>query len=190
MKIPIEVSARHIHLSTDDLTKLFGQGYELKELKKISQPKQFACVKTVEILGPKGKFDNVRIIGPVRSKTQLEVSVTDAYQLGIEPQVRISGDLSGTDGGVKVIGSYGQIDLHEGVIIAQRHLHIEPDKALKLGLKHNQIISIKTDGVRSIVFNNVVVRSRQDEDKLSFQIDIDEANAADLKSEDVGELIM
>ncbi|EKD56666.1 MAG: hypothetical protein ACD_58C00122G0003 [uncultured bacterium] len=188
--VPIEVSARHIHLSQNDLDILFGKGYKLTEFKKISQPGQFASREVVKIVGHKSQFDNVRIIGPIRKQTQLEISATDAYQLGIEPQVRISGDLNGTNGDVKVVGLHGKIDLTSGVIIAQRHLHIEPEKMSEFGLKHDQLISIKTDGIRSVVFNNVAVRSRYGEDVLFFQLDVDEANAAGIKNGGEGEIVV
>lgn len=188
-KVPIEVSARHIHLTQDDLEKLFGLDCELKVFKKVSQPGQFACEEVVTVVSPKGKLDNVRIIGPVRNHTQLEISATDAYLLGIKPLIRISGDLEGTNGGVKIVGPRGEIDLHQGVIIAERHLHIEPEKAKRLNLKHGQVISINTFGARPITFYDVAVRSRENVDELSFMIDTDEANAAGLVGGEFGEMI-
>lgn len=182
MKVPIEISARHIHLSRHDLDILFGQDYKLTEYKKISQLSQFSAQETVSVKGLKQTLENVRIVGPIRLQTQLELSRTDAYNLGIDPLIRVSGDLKGTTGGVIIIGPNGQIGLSSGVIIAQRHLHIEPELAEKLNLKHNQIISIKTSGQRSIVFNEVVIRSRQDQDSLALHLDTDEANAAGVKN--------
>lgn len=182
MKVPIEISARHIHLSQKDHDVLFGKNYQLKEYKKISQPSQFSAQETVSVQGPKQTLQNVRIVGPIRLQTQLELSKTDAYNLGIDPLIRVSGDLQGTTGGVTIIGPNGQINLSSGIIIAQRHLHIEPELAEKFNLQHGQIISIKTSGQRSIVFNEVVIRSRQDQDSLALHLDTDEANAAGVKN--------
>lgn len=190
MNVPIEISARHIHLSEKDLEILFGRDYQLTIFKEVSQPNQFSCQETVTVLGTKGKMGNVRVVGPVRSQTQLEISKTDAYNLGINPQIRVSGDLQGTTGGVKIIGPKNEIDLDCGVIIAQRHLHIEPIKAKQLHLKHGQLISIKTPGKGSITFHNVIVRSQEGKDILACHIDVDEGNAAGVRSGDVGEIVV
>lgn len=189
IKIPIEISARHLHLSQCDLDILFGRGYKLRTYIELSQPGEFAAKESITIRGPKSKYTNVRIIGPLRDETQLEISISDSYYLGIfTPPVLVSGDLKKSAGGINIIGPKGEINLKKGVIIAKRHLHISPVMAKKLNLKHLDLISIKTTSVRSIIFNNVVVRSRPNKDKLSFQIDTDEANAAGIKKGDWGEV--
>ena len=189
MKVPIEVSARHVHLSVDDLTILFGQEYQLIKDKQLSQPNQFACEETVDINGPKGIIKRVRVISPIREQTQLEISLTDARNLGVDVPIKVSGDLANSGGGAKLMGPKGEVDLRTGIIIAQRHLHIEPKKAQEFGVNDGDKISIKTTGARSIIFNEIAVRSRQDKDVLTFHIDTDEANASGVKSEDWGEIV-
>lgn len=186
----VEVSARHIHLSSRDLARLFGKNYQLKVLRKISQPGQFAAQETVKLVGPKGAFPRVRVVGPVRSATQVEISVTDSLRLGINPLMRMSGDLKGTTGGLRVIGPRGSIKLNRGVIIAQRHLHLEPLLAKKYGLKHRSTVCVEIPGKRSLIFRQVVVRSRLGIDKLSFQIDTDEGNTAGIVGQGTGRVIL
>lgn len=189
LEVPIEISARHIHLSQADLERLFSKNYHLTNIKPLSQPGQFACKETLIIVGPKGSIDNVRILGPVRVQTQIELARTDAYKLGIKPQVRVSGDLENTSGDISLVNDKTKITLCEGVIIAQRHLHIELEIADRMRLIDGQAVSIKTEGERSIIFNNVIVRSRKGVDKLSFHLDTDEGNASDTKSSDKAVLI-
>lgn len=189
-QVPIEVSARHLHLSVADLQVLFGAGYTLQSMKIISQPNQFAARETVKVVGPKGSFDAVRVIGPLRASTQFELSVTDGYVLGIRPQVAISGNLDASIGGVTLIGPAGQVVMQQGVIVAQRHLHIAPQQATEWGIAHLDVVRIKTSGSRPLVFDDVVVRSRQGVDTLSFMIDTDEANAAGVQQGDSGELLI
>lgn len=189
MKIPIEVSGRHLHVTHQDLETLFGPGTTLRTAKTISQPHQFAAEETVQAIGPKGLFPNVRIIGPERSATQLEVTVTDCYTLGVTPFVSVSGELDGTPGGVELVGPAGTVQLQRGVIVAKRHLHISPAHAASLGIKHHDLVTIRTAGPRGLVFNNVVVRSRAGVDELAFMLDTDEANAAGVKQGDWAELV-
>lgn len=178
MKIKIEISARHCHLSNKDLETLFGKNYQLKPIKKLPQPGQFAAKETVSLEVPGNRINNLRVVGPVRGKTQIEITQTDAYQLDIHPPVRQSGDLKGSTG-AKLIGPKGTVKIKEGVIIAERHLHCDPISAKKLGLKNNQRVSVKTQGSRSVTLNNIIVRINKDF-SLAFHIDIDtdEANAA------------
>lgn len=183
----IEVSARHVHLSTGDLHVLFGDGYKLNELKKISQPKQFAADESVNIIGESGKMA-VRIVGPVRSETQVELAASDCRKLGLACALRVSGELDGSAGCV-LEGPKGRVTLKRGVIVAQRHLHISPNQASEFGIKHGDVISIRTRGARPITFHDVAVRSREGVDVNSFMIDIDEANAAGLKGGEVGEIV-
>lgn len=177
--VPIEVSARHIHLSPEHLAALFGNNAALTVFKKISQPGQFAANEVVTILGSKGRL-NLRVVGPARPETQVELSSTDAIFLGLKPALRVSGDLNNTSG-CRLQGPAGKLELNHGVVVAQRHLHISPQEAHEFGLKHGDIISIKTESTRSVTFHNVYVRSRDGIDELSFMIDTDEANAAGLK---------
>ena len=188
MKVPIEVSARHVHLSKPDLEKLFGPGYELTKLKGLSQPGQFAAKETVKLVGPAGQLEKVRVLGPCRQETQVEVSETDAKQLGINPPVRDSGDLAGS-AGVKIIGPKGEIDLPEGVILALRHLHLDPATAAAFKLKDGDRVKVDIGGARDLLFENVLVRVSPAY-KSAMHIDMDEANAAGIdKSNNLGEII-
>jgi putative phosphotransacetylase len=186
-KIPVGLSNRHLHLTTKDLETLFGKGAKLTKLRNLSQPGQFAANETVTLVGPKGKMKKVRILGPVRKETQVEVSKTDSYILGIKPPVRISGDIKGS-GGIKIIGPEGKIDLREGVIIAQRHIHMSPEEAKSFGVKDGDVVKVKVAGERALIFDNVMIRSGPTH-RLDFHIDIDEANAAGLSQGDSVELV-
>lgn len=176
MKIKIEISARHCHLSKQDMERLFGKSYQLKPVKALSQPGQFIAQETIDIKTPDGCINSVRILGPARGKTQVEISRTDARRLNIHPPVRQSGSIK-KSAGVELIGPNGKIKIKEGVIVAERHIHCDMATAKKLGLKNNQRISVKTNGVRSLTFNNVVVRIHKDF-SLALHIDTDEANAS------------
>ncbi len=189
MKIPIEISARHIHLSKPHAEVLFGVGYEFKVLKELSQHGQFAHKETVKLVGPKGEMENVRYLGPFRGKTQIEISESGARKLGIDPPFRRSGDLEGSVG-VKVVGPKGELDLKEGVIIALRHIHMDTETAKKLNLKNLDKVKVDINGVRDLIFENVIVRVR-DDFKLSMHLDTDEANAAGINAENhFGELLL
>ena len=185
MKIQIEVSARHIHLSQKDLEILFGKNYELKILHKISQPGQFAAKETITLINGNNRIENVRIIGPVRKNSQIEISLTDARTLDIKLPIRIS---ENTLFAPKLIIQNKNKKIKTPAIIAQRHLHVSNEQANKLNLKNNQIISIKIPGKRGLIFDNVVVRAG-DKHWLSFQLDTDEANAAGIKGKMYGELV-
>lgn len=185
--IPVGVSGRHIHLSQEDLDLLFGPGYKLKVMKDLSQPGQFAAEECVMLVGKKGVIEKCRILGPVRKSTQIEISVTDSYTLGIPAVVRDSGDTKGTPGLV-VVGPKGAINLKEGVIVAARHIHMHSKDAEKFGLKDMDRISVKTSGPKALVFCNVLVRV-SDQFALDFHIDTDEANAGNIKTGDYVELI-
>lgn len=187
---PVEVSARHLHLSPDDFTTLFGTGAVLKRKMDISQPGQFAANETVRVVGPRSEFLAVRIVGPLRKETQLELAITDGYRIGVEPTLTVSGQLDGTAGDVILMGPKGKLVLKQGVIVAKRHLHIEPSLAQKYGLTHLGTVTVKTNGTRPVAFHDVVVRSREGIDRLSFQIDTDEANAAGLKTGDQAEVVI
>ncbi len=186
-KVPVGISNRHLHVSQTDLEKLFGEGYELKQLKPLSQPGQFAAEETVNLIGPKGTIFKVRILGPVRPSTQIEISRTDSFALGIVPPVRDSGSITGTPG-IIIEGPKGRVEVKEGVIIAQRHLHLHTDEASELGLKDKEWISVKFEGERGVVFNNVLVRVNPNFAK-DLHLDTDEANAAALANGTLGIII-
>lgn len=185
-KIPVEVSARHCHLSKGDLEKLFGTGYELKKLKQLYQPSDFACQEQIDIKNYSNVLKNLRIVGPLREKTQVEVSLTDALGLGVIPPIRLSGDLNGTSP-VALIGPKGVISLNEGMTVALRHIHCATDEAAKLKLKNGDKVSVKIEGERSVIFEKVIVRVRDDY-KLCLHLDTDEGNASGINK--IGEGII
>lgn len=178
--IPIGISNRHIHLSQGDLEQLFGKEYSLTVLKELSQPGQFAARETVCIAGPKGCFNNVRVLGPVRKESQIEVSRNDAMILGIQPPVRVSGDLTGS-ASLCVSGPRGMLLMNSKVIVAKRHLHMNPASAKCFHVSDGQIVSLEAGGEKQCVFHQVVVRV-SDQAASELHLDLDEANAADLKS--------
>lgn len=179
-EIPVGISNRHIHLSQRDLDILFGNGYELVKIKDLSQPGQYACNETVTICGPKGAIEKVRILGPVRGKTQVEVLTGDCIKLGVVPHVRLSGDLKDTSK-VTIIGPKGSVQIEEGLIVAQRHIHMTPEDAKNLGVHDGEIVSIKFEDLRGGIYNNVAIRAN-DTSKLECHIDIEEANAMGITS--------
>ncbi|MNI03673.1 Phosphate propanoyltransferase [compost metagenome] len=186
-QVPIGVSARHIHVSKEHIEILFGAGYELKVLKDLSQPGQYAAEETVAVIGPKGKFDKVRILGPARSQTQLEISRTDAFSLGINPPVRESGQIEGTPG-IKVVGPQGEVDIEQGVIIAARHIHLHTSDAKAWGIRDKQQLRVKLSGERPLIFLDVLARV-SDQYALDMHIDTDEGNAAGVKTGDSAEIL-
>lgn len=179
-EIPVGISNRHIHLSQGDLNCLFGEGYQLTKLKDLSQPGQYACEETLTICGPKGAIERVRILGPVRNETQVEILKGDSFKLGLAPKVKMSGDLSGTPG-ITLIGPKGSVQLQRGVIVAQRHIHMTSNDAKRLRVKDGDIVSIEVCGLRGGIYNNVVIRAN-DNSTLECHIDIEEANAMDINS--------
>ena len=173
----VETSARHIHVSRRVLDILFGEGYELTKKKDLSQPGQYACEERVQVIGPKGSFPGVSILGPVRPETQVELSAGDARSIGVKAPIRESGDLEGS-GPCKLVGPKGEVELNDGVIIAKRHIHMTPADAEKYNLVDKQIVNVKveTDG-RSLIFGDVIVRVSPSY-ALAMHIDTDESNAA------------
>ncbi|WNR46725.1 phosphate propanoyltransferase [Paenibacillus roseipurpureus] len=186
--IPIGVSARHIHLSKEDLFTLFGEGYELTNFKDLSQPGQYAAQETVAIVGPRGQFEKVRILGPIRPQTQIEVSRTDAFSLGIHPPVRESGQIADTPG-LRVIGPQGEVNLENGVIVAARHIHFHTSDAAKWGIQDKQLLRVQLRGERPLIFEDVIARV-SDQFALDLHIDTDEGNAAGVKTGDQAELLL
>jgi len=185
--VPVGISARHIHLSRAHIDLLFGAGYELQPLKDLSQPGQYAAHETVTVVGPKGEFDKVRILGPARKESQLEVAMTDAFKLGIPAPVRESGHIEGTPG-IRVIGPQGEVTLDKGVIVAARHIHFHTSDAAKWGILDKQILKVRTTGMRPLTFDDVIARV-SDSFALDMHIDTDEGNAAGLKTGDMAEIV-
>ena len=176
MDFIVETSARHIHLSTADIETLFGAGAVLHNKKDLSQPGQFACEEKVQLVGPKGSL-MVSVLGPARKDTQVELSFTDARTLGLAGvPVRESGDVAGTPG-IKLVGPAGEVELSQGVIIAKRHIHMTTADAAAFGVADKEIVSVKLDTARPLIFGDVVVRV-SDSYALAMHIDTDEANAA------------
>jgi len=187
MKIPVGISNRHIHLSERELAILFGDEYELTPLKPLSQPSQYAAEEVVTIKGPKNSIEKVRVLGPTRRQTQLEVSRTDCFVLGINPPVRDSGDIEGSVG-IEIIGPQGSVVIEEGVIIAQRHIHMHTKDAENFGLEDKDRVYVRTAGDRSVIFENVLIRV-SDKYALEFHVDTDEGNAASLKNGQIVEIV-
>lgn len=174
--IPLGVSNRHIHLSAEDYARLFP-GHPISEKKGLLQPGQFAAEQTVTLVGPKGQLKNVRLLGPLRSTSQVEISRTDARTLGIAAPLRMSGNLNGTPG-VRLVSPFGEVELPSGVIVAQRHIHMSPLDALILRVAHGDSVCVVIEGTdRRLIFDNVAVRVSPDM-RLEMHIDTDEANAA------------
>ena len=187
LKLPIALSNRHIHLSQEDVEILFGEGYELTYMRDLSQPGQYACEERVDVVGPKNTIKGVRVLGPTRGSTQLEVSITDAFKLGVEPVIRNSGDIADTPG-AKLVGPKGEVELEEGIIIAARHIHMHTDDGKRFGVEDNDIVKVKTEGPRAVVFENVLVRV-DDSFALEMHVDLEEGNASGVKNGDMVELI-
>ncbi|WP_236896439.1 phosphate propanoyltransferase [Clostridium beijerinckii] len=181
-KIPIGVSNRHVHLSQKDLDILYGLGYSLTKKIDLKQPGQFAANETVTIRGPKGEFENVRILGPIRSESQVEVSMTDSFRLGGKPPIKESGQLENTPG-LEIIGPKGSVKIPNGTIIALRHIHMTPEYAEKMGVKDKEIVEVETMGERHGILGNVLIRV-SDKSSLEMHVDVDEANACALKNDD------
>lgn len=185
--VPAAVSNRHIHLSREHVEVLFGSGYQLTPIKPLSQPGQFACKETVTIQGEKGKIEKVRVLGPERPDTQIEISATDSFKLGVPIVVHMSGDVQGTPG-CKLMGPNGTVLLERGLMISKRHLHISPEQAQAYGLKDGDIISLRYGGARPMIFEDVLVRAGNGHD-LEVHLDMDEANAALIKNGDYMEIV-
>jgi len=178
------VSNRHVHLSREDVEILFGKDYQLTPIKDLGQPGQFACQETVIIAGPKGAIEKVRVLGPERKETQIEISLTDAFKLGVIPPVRDSGDLDGTPG-IVIIGPKGSVIKEKGVIIAKRHIHMHTKDAETYGVKDKDIVKVLVEKQgRRLIFDDVLIRVSE-KYALEFHVDTDEANAALLKTGDI-----
>lgn len=176
--IPVGVSNHHIHLSQHDLEQLFGKGYELEKMKDLSQPGQYACKETVTVCGPKGVLEKIRILGPVRKETQVEIFAGDCFKLGVKAPVRLSGELDGTPG-ITIVGPKGSVQTDKGVIVAQRHIHMTPADGEKFGVHDGQCVNLEVDGPRGGVLKNTIVRITNTSG-LECHVDTEEANALGL----------
>ncbi len=179
--VPVGISNRHIHLNRADMDILFGPGSSLTPVKDL-QPGQFAAAETVTLLGPEGTLKRVRVLGPLRNESQVEISIGDSFVLGVYPPVRESGKLEGTPG-IKVLGPKGEVELKRGVIAALRHIHLDPATAEHMGVHDSQIVRVETKGQRSAVLNNVLLRVSENF-APEMHIDVEEANALGIKNGD------
>lgn len=186
MKVLVETSARHVHLTAADVETLFGAGHTLTKKKDLSQPGQFACEERVKVVGPRGEIA-ASVLGPARPASQVELSLSDARAIGVTAAVRESGDIAGTMG-CKLVGPCGEVELSEGVIAAQRHIHMTPADAAAAGVSDKEIVSVKLDTPRPLVFGGVVVRVSE-KFALAMHIDTDESNAASASGEVFGEIV-
>ncbi len=186
-QIPVEISARHVHLSKKDFEALFGKGNNLHLLKDLSQKGEFASKETLDLINGKNKIKNIRVVGPFRKNSQIEISLTDVYSLKLNPlpELKISGDISGT---TKILVKGPKRNLKLSAIIAKRHLHCSEQDAKKLNLKNNQIIKIKIQGKRGLIFDNIIVRIKPNF-RTSLHLDTDEANAAGISGKTFGEIV-
>lgn len=185
--MPIEVSAHHVHLSRREIDALFGVESRLSHRFNLSQPGQFACEETINLIGPKGRVEQVRVLGPERKESQIEISMTEEYKLGIKAPIRASGDLKGSPG-ITLEGPNGTVSLPQGVICSLRHIHMSPEDALSFGLKDRDIVKVEIRGERTLIFGDVLVRVHPDF-RLSMHIDTDEANAANIRTGAEGNLV-
>ncbi len=187
LRIPVALSARHVHLRREHVEALFGKGHELTPLKDLSQPGQFACRETVEVVGPKGSLRQVRVLGPERPDSQAELSVTDGFVLGINLPVRLSGHIDGTPGGY-LIGPKGAVELSQGFIVAARHIHMHPADAEMAGVENEQRVCARVVGPRSLLFDEVIVRVSP-RFRTEMHLDLDEGNAAGVRDGDLVEVL-
>ena len=188
VKIPIETSARHIHVSKEDFEKLFGREESLHYIKELSQPGQYLCQERLTVKGPKGSFENMAILGPFRKETQVELSLTDTRKLGLPGIIRQSGDIQDTPGCI-LCGPRGDISLSKGVIVAKRHIHMTPDEAISLRVRDNDEVFVLTKSYgRALIYADVVVRVNKNF-RLAMHVDTDEANAFSSDAEPYGVIV-
>ncbi len=187
-EVPVGVSNKHLHLSKKDINELFGEGHELTWKKDLTQPGQFACEETVTLIGPKGTLEKIRILGPARGETQIELALTDAIKLGIKVEASESGKLENS-AGIGLKSGTKTLNLNSGAIAAARHIHASEEDAKKYGLKDKDIVKVAFNGPRGGVFNNVVVRVNSAY-AWDLHIDTDEANAFDIKNGEIATVII
>jgi acetate kinase len=169
-----------VHLCQADVEKLFGPGHQLTPEHELSQPGQFACAEKVHLVGPKGRIANVRVLGPTRKETQVEIAMTEQFKVGIQPPIRQSGDLTNTPG-ITLEGPYGTSVIDRGVICAQRHIHMTPEDAMRFRVRDNYVVRVRVEGERELIFGDVVVRVNP-AFRLAMHIDTDEGNAANIRT--------
>ena len=182
--VELEASGRHVHVTKEQAVRLFG--HNLTPKRPLSQPGQYLANERVRLVGPKGEFQNVAVLGPERSAGQVEISLTDARTLGIQVPIRLSGDVKNSPG-ITLVGEKGRVALAEGVIAAQRHIHLRPEDAEKFHVKDKQVVSLQTYTARPVVFRDVVVRVSKDFAPYAH-LDYDEANACGFQSGDLGRI--
>ena len=176
----VEVSAHHAHLTQEHVEALFGPGHQLTRHSDLSQPGQFACKEQVAIIGPKGRIDRVRVLGPTRKYTQIEIAMTEQFKLGVQPPIRESGDIAATPG-CTLEGTAGKVALDRGVICALRHVHMSPEDALRYGVRDKSVVRVRIGGDRELIFGDVLIRVDPNF-ALAMHIDTDEANAASVQT--------
>lgn len=186
LAVPVGISNRHVHLSRQDMDTLFGPGAELTRMKAVKQPGQFAAEETVTLRGPKGKLERVRVLGPLRPKTQVEISQADGVRLGLAAPLRMSGNLDGSPG-VDISGPKGTVALDRGVIVAWRHVHMLPETAAEAGFRDGDTVDVEVGGERGGTLGNVVVRAAT-ASALELHIDVEEANAFFLRNNDMARI--
>lgn len=174
-RVPVGISVRHVHLTRGDIDRLFGYGWQLTSKKALSQPGQFACEECVDVIGPKGTLSKVRVLGPERSHTQIELAQTDCRTIGVKAPLRGSGDVAGTPG-ITLRGPKGEISVPEGVIIAERHIHMTPADAARFGVKDGDKVSVRIDGEKPGIMGGVTIRV-SDKYVLDMHVDTDDGNA-------------
>lgn len=187
MKVTIGVSNRHVHLKEEDLKKLFGDDFKLEKKKDLNQPNTFASTSQVTLKTSKGIIENVRVLGPLRDYTQVEISKTDAYKLGLNPPVRNSGDLSFSES-ITILGPCGEVKITEGCIIATRHIHILPEQLKQYKLEGKETVSVRIGGVKGGILDNVYLKV-SNESFFELHLDTDDANAHLIKDGDIAEII-
>ena len=183
--IPLEASGRHVHVTREQAYALFG--HDLTEKRPLSQPGQYLCNERVTVVGPKGEFQNVAVLGPARKEAQVEISLTDGRTLGIQPPVRLSGDVKDSPGAV-LVGPAGRVTLDRGVIAAQRHIHMRPETAKAMGVENGQTVKLQAYTARPVIFEDVAVRVSPDFDDF-VHLDYDEANACGFMPGDLGRIL-
>ncbi len=183
----IGLSNKHLHLKDEHVEALFGKGHTLTPMKELVQPGQYACEEKVDIVGPKGTLKGLRVLGPTRPETQVELAMTDARSIGIKAPIKESGKLEGTPG-CKIIGPAGEVDLEQGVIVALRHVHLSAAQAAEMGVEDKEFVTLHISGERCLTFDNVLVRAGAGHEK-EVHLDTDEGNAACCGPDSVGIII-
>lgn len=186
--VPIGVSNRHVHLNRADMDALFGEGSELTRIKDLGQPGQYAAAETVTSQGSKGELKRMRVLGPLRDESQIEISIGDGYMLGVRAPIRESGQLEGTPG-IRVVGPNGEVEIKRGVIVALRHIHLDPATAEHMGVHDGQLVRVEVGGLRGAILNNVLIRV-SDKYAPEMHIDVEEANALGVKNGDQARIIL